>query len=118
MSFLSVFRNILHASEVAAQLAAPIVATVDPVVGGLMIQSTDAAVNVEGIITTPGSGEAKAAVVRAGTQATVDAINALLASQSKPPLPTNTTDVVQGTVKNVVLGMNTIQAAVSTPAKV
>ncbi len=108
MSFLHVFRGILHATEVAAQLAAPIVATVDP----LMLQATNAAVNVEGSITAPGSGEAKAAVVRAGTQATIDAINALLASQSKPPLPTNTTDVVQGTVKNVVLGMNTIQAAV------
>lgn len=118
MGWLSVFRDILHAVETAAQLAAPIIATVDPVIGGLITQSVAAAVAVEAAAATlpsPMSGEAKAAVVAAGTEATVTAINSILVSQGKKPLPATTTDVVQGTVKTVVLGLKTVAAAVAPP---
>ena len=112
-SFLSVFKTILHGLEVAASIAAPIVATQDPIVGALMQQATAAAVAVEQGITTPGQGSAKAQAVKAGTQATVDAINGILTSQGKNPLPQNTTDVVQAQVVATVTGMNAILAAVT-----
>jgi hypothetical protein len=66
MSWLSVFATILHAAEAASRIAAPIIAvTVDPTIGELMLQATNAAVGVESIITTPGSGPQKSALVRA-----------------------------------------------------
>jgi len=110
-SWLSVFTTIFHAIETAAKIAAPIIATVNPVIGALMLQATTAAVNVEAILpTAPGAD--KAAVVKAATQATVDAINGILVSQGKSPLPSNTTDVVQGTVVTVVSGLKAVGAAV------
>ena len=47
MSFLSVFARILHVIEAAAQIAAPIIATQDPVIGALMTQANNAAIGVE-----------------------------------------------------------------------
>ncbi len=111
MSFLSVFKSILHVTETAAKLAAPFVAAVDPVIGTLMIQATNAAVGVESIITTPGSGTQKAGIVNAGTQATIDAINGVLASQGLKPLPANTADTVAQTVKSVIDALNTKASA-------
>jgi hypothetical protein len=113
MSWFTTFESILHIVEAAAKIAAPIVAvTVDPTIGALMLQATNAAVGAESIITTPGSGPQKAALVRAQTQATVDVINSILISQNKPPLAPNTTDIVQQQVRVVVSGLNTVQRAV------
>jgi hypothetical protein len=113
--FLSVFESILHAAEAAAKIAAPIVETVDPTVGALILQATDAAVGVEAVIVTAGSGARKAALVRAQTQATVDVINGILAAQHKTPavtLPAGIADIVQQQVQVVVAGLNTVQQAV------
>jgi hypothetical protein len=113
MSWFTTFDSILHLVEAAAKIAAPIIAvTVDPTIGGLMLQATNAAVGVESILTTPGSGPQKAALVRAQTQATVDVINGILVSQSKPTLAPNVTDIVQQQVQVVVSGLNTVQQAV------
>jgi hypothetical protein len=58
------------------------------------------------------TGDQKAAVVDAGTQATFTAINSILVSQGKSPLASGVTDVVGATVKTVVEGMKTIGATV------
>jgi hypothetical protein len=113
MSWFTTFDSILHLVEAAAKIAAPIIAvTVDPTIGGLMLQATNAAVGVESIITAPGSGPQKAALVRAQTQATVDVINGIRASQNKSPLAPNVTDIVQQQMQVVVSGLNTVQLAV------
>jgi hypothetical protein len=112
MGWLHVFSNVLHAAETAAKLAAPFVSAVNPIVGGLMLQATTAAVSVEVMLATA-PGKDKAAVVAKGTQATVDAINAILVSQGKNPLPASTTDQVQAVVKTVVTGLKAI--AIATP---
>lgn len=112
MSWLSVFDSVLHAVETAAKLAAPFVAAADPTIGALMAQAATAAVNVEVMLGTA-PGPEKAAVVAAGTQATVDVINGILASQGKNPLPKNTTDQVQAVVKTVVTGLKAVAIAVS-----
>lgn len=120
MSWLTSFKNVLHATEVAAQLAAPIVAVAlggkdGASIAGMMTQATAAAVGIEAIsntFTTPMTGDQKAAVVDAGTQATFAAINSILVSQGKPPLAPEVTSVVGTTVKTVVEGMKTIGAAV------
>lgn len=113
-SFLTVFRDILHAAEVAAQIAAPIISTLDPQIGGLMSAATQAAVGVEASITAPGSGQQKAQVVAQETQASIDAINAILASQGKPGLPANTAQVISQQVGIVVGNLNAIKTAVTT----
>lgn len=113
MSFLSVFSSILHASEVAAAIAAPIVQTVDPTIGGLMTAATQAAVGVEAAVTVPGKGQQKAQLVALQTKAAVDVVNQILTSQGKPPLPANTVDVVGQQVGVVVANMNAIQQAVT-----
>lgn len=112
MSFLKVFASILHATEAAASIAAPIVATMDPTIGGLMSAATTAAVGAEAAITAPGSGPQKAAAVQAQTQASIGVINAILASQNKKPLPANTGDVIASQVGVVVGNLNAIKAAV------
>lgn len=112
MSFLSVFKSILHATEAAATIAAPIIATMDPTIGALMGSATQAAIGVEGSITAPGSGPQKQAAVQASTQAVFDVTNQILASQGKPPLHANTVDAaVQGAVM-VVNQLNAVAAAV------
>jgi len=105
-SFLSIFQTILHATETAATLAAPFVKAVDPEIGGLMLQATNAAVGVEAAITTPGTGAQKAAAVAAGTSATITAVNGILQSQGKAPLPANTGAIVASTVSSVVDALN------------
>lgn len=112
MSFLSVFQSILHVVEAAAKIAAPLIATQDPVIGALMTQATNAAVGVEAAITTPGTGAQKAAVVAGQSQATIDVINSILASQGKPPLPAITNSVVQAGVQTVISGLNAVAVAV------
>lgn len=115
MAWLSVYKDLLHCAEAAAQIAAPIVAvTVNPTIGALTLQAANAAVGAESLIDTPGSGQQKAALVRAQTQATVDVINGILASQNKPLLAPNITDIVQQQVQVVVGGLNTVQQAVET----
>ena len=112
-SFLTVFRDILHASEVAAQLAAPIVASMDPVIGGLMTAAAQAAVGVEASITTPGSGATKAAAVAQATQAAIDATNAILQAEGKKQLPANTDQIISQQVGVVVGNLNAIKQAVT-----
>jgi hypothetical protein len=112
MSFLSVFQSVLHAVEAAAKIAAPIIATQDPVIGGLMSSATDAAVGVEAAITAPGAGAQKAGVVSAQTGAVIGVINGILASQGKAALPAGTNDLVQASVKSVVSGLNAVATAV------
>jgi hypothetical protein len=113
MSWLSVYEDLLHCAEAAARIAAPIVAvTVNPTIGALTLQAANAAVGAESLIDIPGSGQQKAALVRAQTQATVDVINGILASQNKPLLAPNITDIVQQQVQVVVGGLNTVQQAV------
>lgn len=112
MSFLSVFASIAHAAEAAAALVAPIVQTVDPDVGRLMMGAAQAAIGAEAAITSPGSGQQKAAVVAAQTQASIDVINSILQSQGKRPLPTLTGAVVAQQVGAVVGNLNAIKAAV------
>ena len=112
MSWFTTFRTVLHVAESAAKIAAPIVAvTVDPTIGALMLQATNAAVGAELVIITPGSGAQKASLVRAQTQATVDLINAILVSQGRPALAINVTDIVQQQVQVVVAGLNTASKA-------
>lgn len=115
-SFLTVFQNILHATEVAAAIAAPIIKTLNPEIAGLMIAATTAAIGVEASITAPGSGPQKAAVVAAQTQAAIDATNAILASQGRPPLPTDTGNVIAAQVGAVVGNLNAIKTAVQASA--
>lgn len=116
--FLRVFQSILHGLEAAATIAAPIVAAVDPVVGGLMNQSVGLAVLLEGTITTPGSGAQKAAIVTQTSAATVGLINSLLGSQGKQPLGSNITEAIAATTKNVVDSLNTVANTVDPqPAK-
>lgn len=111
-SFLTVFRDVLHATEVAASIAAPIIQTMDPQIGALMASATSAAVAVEGSITAPGSGQTKADAVAGATQAAIDATNQILASQGKKPLPTNTGTMITQQVGIVVGSMNAIKDAV------
>jgi hypothetical protein len=120
MSWLTSFLTILHAVEVADQLAAPIVAaavggTDGAAIAGMMTQANAAAVGIEAIsntFTTPMTGEQKAAVVTAGTNATFTAINSILTSQGKQPLSPTIVTTVGATVKTVVEGMKAIGAAV------
>jgi hypothetical protein len=116
MSFLSVFQTILHVVEAAAKIAAPLIATQDPVIGALMSQANNAAIGIEAAITTPGTGTQKAAVVAGQSQATIDVINAILASQNKPALPANTNVIVQAGVQTVISGLNVVAKAVTPPA--
>lgn len=121
MSFLSAFRSILHAAEAASQIAAPIVAaTVDPTIGALMAQATQAAVGVESVITTPGSGAQKADLVKQQTLATIGVINSILQAEGKTPLASNVADIVSQQVSTVVQGLNAVQKitapSVSAPA--
>jgi hypothetical protein len=116
MSFLSVFRSILHAAEAAASIAGPVVAKMDPVVGALMLQATNAAVGVEALILGAKKGSEKMEVVGQQVQATVDVVNGILASQDRPALPTGITDAIKQQVQVVVSGMNAVQTAVSTPS--
>lgn len=115
-SFLSVFKSILHAAEAAAVIAAPIINTFDPVIGGLINSATQAAVGVEGSITAPGSGAQKAAAVAASTQAAIGVANGILASQGKPPLPATTGDVIAQQVGVVVSSLNAVAAIGTAPA--
>lgn len=112
MSFLSVFTSILHATEAAASIAAPIVATMDPIIGKLMESATQAAVGAEAAITAPGSGPQKAAAVAAQTSASIQVANDILASQGKAPLPADTGKVIASQVGVVVGNLNAIEAAV------
>lgn len=112
MSFLSVFSTILHATEAAASIAAPIISQMDPTIGDLMASATRAAVGAEAAITAPGSGQQKAAAVAAQTQASIDVANKILESQGKKPLPTNTADVIASQVGVVVGNLNAIESAV------
>lgn len=119
-SFLSVFKNILHATEAAAQIAAPIVATFEPGIGALMMAAAGAAVSVEGSITAPNSGAQKQAAVAASTQQVVDVTNAILKEAGKAPLPANTTDVVVQQVSGVIVPQlnavaKLVQTAPATP---
>jgi hypothetical protein len=115
MSFLSVFQTVLHVIEAAAKIAAPLIATQDPIIGALMTQANNAAIGIEAAIITPGTGEQKATVVAAQSQATIDVINGILASQNKPPLPANTNTIVQAGVKTVIGGLNAVAQAVTPP---
>lgn len=117
-SFLTVFRDILHAGEVAAELAAPIVATMEPGIGSLMEAAAQAAVGVEASITTPGAGATKAAAVAQATQAAIDATNAILQAEGKKTLPANTGQIIATQVGVVVGNLNAIKQAVmnATPA--
>ena len=112
MSFLRVFQSILHALEAAATIAAPIVKAVDPEVGNLMTLATTTAVSMEAIITAPGSGAQKAAIVQSTTQAAVDLTNALLTSQGKPNLTPAVTQAATQTAQVVVDTLNTVANAV------
>ena len=111
MSFWGAFKNVFHIVETAAQIAAPIVATVDPVIGTLMLQSTNAVIAVESTVTDAKAGQAKADVVAATTKATIDAINSILISQGKSPLPANTSDAITATTATVVSGLNAVSVA-------
>ena len=112
-SFLTVFKDILHAAEVAAQIAAPIITTMDPQIGQLMAGATQAAVGMEATITTPGSGAQKAQAVAQQTQASINAINQILQAEGKKPLPDNTGQVIAQQVGAVVGNLNAIKAAVT-----
>jgi hypothetical protein len=112
MTWLIVFEDVLHAAEAAAQIAAPIVAVMNPILGALILQAANAAVGAEVIFSEPGQGPRKAALVRAETAATVDVINTVLKSINKPALPLNTTDLVQVHTETIVAGLNTVAAAV------
>jgi hypothetical protein len=112
MTWLIIFEDMLHAAEAAAQIAAPIVAAMNPILGALILQSANAAVGAEAIFSEPGQGSKKAALVRAETAATVGVINNVLKSLNKPLLPLNTTDLVQVHTDTIVAGLNTIAAAV------
>lgn len=112
MSFLLVFRNILHAAEAAASIAAPVIAKMDPVIGALMLQATNAAVGVEALILGAKKGTEKMDVVGQQVQATVDVVNGILLSQGKTPLRSDITDTVKQQVQVVVSGLNAVQTAV------
>lgn len=111
-SFLTIFKDILHATEAAAEIAAPIIATLDPPIGILMGAATQAAVGVEAAITTPGSGQQKAGLVAQQTQASIDVVNQILQSQGKKPLPTDTGQVIAAQVGTVIGNLNAIKGAV------
>ncbi len=111
MSFLTGFMTTLHAIEAGAKIAAPFIATVNPVIGALVMQGATAAVGIEGVITAPGNGLQKAKIVASQTEATVKLVNSALVAQGKPPLPDNTTDQVNAQVKVVVDGLNAVAAA-------
>jgi hypothetical protein len=115
MSFLSVFKSILHAAEAAASIAAPVVAKMDPVIGALMLQATNAAVGVEALILDTKKGAEKMDVVGQQVQATVDVVNGILQSQNKAALPPGITDTVKQQVEVVVSGLNAVQKAVNAP---
>lgn len=116
MSFLSVFKTIGHAVEAAAGIAAPIIATVNPVVGGLMGMANNAAISVEAAITTPNSGAQKNQVVAQSLQSTVDTINAILKDTGKAALPENTVAVVLQQLETVIAGLNATSKAVAPAA--
>ena len=116
ISWLSVFKTILHGAIAAGRIAAPIVTILYPVEGALLLQATNAVVGAEATITAPQSGPQRAALVREQTQATVDVINEQLTSQGKPPLPTDIVDVVQQHVKTIVAGLNSVQQALGAVA--
>jgi hypothetical protein len=116
MSFLSVFRSILHAAEAAASIAAPVVAKMDPVVGALMLQATNAAVGVEALILGVKKGTEKMDVVGQQVQATVDVTNAILVSQGRQPLKADVTDTVKQQLQVVIAGLNAVEKAVNTPS--
>ncbi len=113
MSFLSVFRNVLHVVEAAAAISAPIIATQDPTIGALMTMANNSAIGIEAAITTPGTGAQKAAVVDAQTKAAIGVANAILASQNKPPLPATTEAAISASVMTTVSALNAISVAVS-----
>jgi len=115
-SFLRVFESVLHAAEVAAQLAEPIIATFAPEVAGLMGAATSAAVSVESSIATSGSGAQKAAAVTQSTEAAIGVINSILVSKNKPTLPASTGAAVSQVVGTVVGSLNSIADAVDPPA--
>ena len=112
MNFLQVFENTLHAIEAAASIAAPIIATQNPVIGALMTQANLAAIGAEAAITSPGMGAQKAAVVAAQSQATLDVINGSLAIRNKPILPAETNQAIQAEAEVVVRGLNAVAMAI------
>jgi hypothetical protein len=118
MTWLVVFQDLLHATEASAQIAAPIVAVLNPVLGALILQAANALVGAEAIFTERGDGPRRAALVRAQTEATVSLINTALKAQNKPLLPDNTTDVVQVHIKAIVAGLNTVAEAATASVQV
>lgn len=117
-SFLSVFGSVLHAIEAATAIAAPIVKTMNPTVGGLMQMATVAAVGAESAITAPGAGPARAQAVIEQTKAAIDVANGILVQQGRPPLPANTGQVIAQQVGVVVAGLNGVASAVAQPVAV
>jgi hypothetical protein len=115
-SFLSVFGSVLHAVEAATAIAAPIVRTMNPTVGGLMQMATIAAVGAESAITTPGAGAARAQAVSEQTKAAIDVANGILSAQGRAPLPASTGEVIAQQVGVVVAGLNGVASAVAPPA--
>jgi len=111
-SFLSVFRTVGHAVEAAAMIAAPIVKTLDPQIGALMMGAAAAAVGVEAAVTSEGSGEAKRAAVAEQTRAALDVVNSILGAQGKPKLKPETADVIAAQVGVVVSQLNGVRDAV------
>jgi hypothetical protein len=118
VSFLSVFRSIAHAAETAAKIAAPIVQAVDPEIGLILNTSVNAAVGAEALITAPNSGAAKNQMVTQVTQSTVDAINEILASQGKKPLPSNVTAASMQSLETVLSGLNAVSKIAGAPPPV
>jgi hypothetical protein len=114
-SFLVAFKSICHALEAAAVIAAPIVQTLNPAVGGLLSAAAAAAVGVEAAVTQPGSGDIKAAVVAAQTEATIKVANGILSSQGRAPLPADTAAMIAQQLAAVVVSLNAVQRAVAVP---
>lgn len=111
MSFLSAFKSVFHAIEAGAQMAAPIIAIVDPPIGQLIMQATKSAVLVEATITDAKKGQAKADLVNAMTSATLDVINNILIEQGKPPISTDVLKQVSAVTAATVSGLNSVALA-------
>lgn len=112
MSFLRVFQSILHAMESAAVISAPLLAALAPDEAPLVAQSVNTALLLEAVITNPGSGAQREAILKATTDATVGLTNSLLVSQGKPPLSANVAVAAAATAKNVVDTLNVVANAV------
>lgn len=110
-SFLRSFDTVLQAVTAAAAIAQPVVATLEPEVGGLVLAATRAAVGVEALLREPGNGAKKAAMVAAQTAAAFDLVNAMRKARGKGELSPVAVEIATTQAGVVVDLLNAVAAS-------